>query len=273
MPEIVEIKLLTDILNQYIRGKTIRWHIEKNNPKANKYNKFWEQVKDKKFKVKRIHQKGKLIIFDLEQNGKPVYIFNELRLTGHWTRRPVENAKHRLFSVRTSGKLKAIWYSDQRIFGTFDYYGENSILEMGKRLESRGPDILSDIKSAKEYTEILRTKPEWQIVKAMMDQELVSGVGNWIKSDAMYHAKIDPRQRIKNMSNKQIGDLYRSIMWIINKSLELGGSSDYIGFNGKKGGYEFLIYGQKNVKEGLVKMAKFTDGRTTHWVPIMFSKV
>jgi formamidopyrimidine-DNA glycosylase len=261
MPEIVEIKLLTDILNLYIQGKTIRWHIEKNNPKANKYNKFWEQVKNKKFKVKRIHQKGKLIIFDLEHNGKPVYIFNELRLTGHWTKQPVENANHRLFSVRTSGKLKAIWYSDQRIFGTFEYYCEDSILE------SRGPDILSDIKSAKEYTEILRTKPEWQVVKAIMDQKLVSGVGNWIKSDALYHAKIDPRQRIKNMTEKQLCDLYRSIMWVINKSLELGGSSDYIGFNGKKGGYKFLIYGQKNVK-----MAKFTDGRTTYWDPTMFKE-
>lgn len=270
MPEIVEIKLLTDILNKYIHGKYIRWHIEKKNPKAaKKYADFWEKVKDKKFKVIRIHQKGKLIIFDLELNGKPVYICNELRLTGHWSMKPAPTVTHRFFSVRTNGKLKVIWYSDPRIFGTFEYYDD--VLKMAKKLESRGPDILSDIKSSNQYVEIMRTKPDWQIVKAIMDQVLVSGVGNWIKSDALYHSKTDPRKRIKNMTDTEITSVYRSIMYIIKKSLELGGSSDYIGFNGKPGGYYFMIYGQKNVKEGEVKLSTFTDGRTTHWVPSLFT--
>lgn len=270
MPEIVEIKLLTDVLNKFIQGKYIRWHIEKKNPKAaKKYAAFWEKVQGKKFKVIRIHQKGKLIIFDLELNGKPAYIFNELRLTGHWTLRPVPVASHRFFSIRTSGKLKAVWYSDTRMFGTFEYYDD--VLLMAKRLESRGPDILSEVKSADTYVGIMRTKPDWQIVKAIIDQELTSGVGNWIKSDALYHSKTDPRKRIRDMSDAEIASVYRSIMFVIKKSMELKGSRDYLGLSGKPGGYEFLIYGRTKVKEGDVKTAKFTDGRTTHWVPSMFA--
>jgi formamidopyrimidine-DNA glycosylase len=269
MPEIVEVKLLTDSLNRYLQGKYIKWY-QAQNTKTKKYLTFWNKVKDQKFKVIRIHQKGKLIIFDLlDQNKQPVFILNELRLTGHWTKLPVPEKNHRFFHIRTSGALKTIWYSDYRGFGTFTFIDQE--LEMGKFLASRGPDILSDV-TEKVFVEAMKTKPQWQIVKAILDQALISGIGNWIKSDALYHAKIDPRKRINQLSDSDLKRLYHSIMYVINDSLKKGGSSGYVDFNGNVGGYTFLIYDKKEVKEGVVKTIKLTDGRTTHYVPNMFIK-
>lgn len=262
MPEIVEIKLLTDELHKHLRGKYIKWYQCKN---TKKYDTFWNSVKDQKFKVIRVHQKGKLIIFDLlDQNKRPVYILNELRLTGRWSARPVPERNHRYFHVRTSGKLKTIWYSDHRGFGTFTFTDQ-----IDQFLESRGPDILSGV-TEKTFVRLMRTKPKWQIVKAMLDQATISGIGNWIKSDSLYLAKVDPRLHVDQLSDADLKRLYDAVMTVINESLKKGGSSGYIGFNGEPGNYEFLIYQKKEVKEGVVKSVKLTDGRMTHFVPTMF---
>ena len=269
MPEIVEVKLLTDILNKHIQGKYIRWH-QANNSKTKKYETFWNKVKNKKYKVLRVHQKGKLIIFDLlDKNKQPIYILNELRMTGRWSQKSVPKKEHRFFHLRTSGKLKTIWYSDYRGIGTFQYI--DSDMELANILDNRGPDILSDV-TPKVFLNKIKSKPNWQIVKAIIEQKLISGVGNWIKSDALYLAKTDPRKRVGKMSDKEIIKVYNAIITVIKKSLRKGGSSGYIGFDGTRGSYSFLIYGQKEVKEGKVKTIKFTDGRTSHWVPSMFSK-
>lgn len=267
MPEIVEVKLLTDTLNKYLQNKYIKWYQDK----TNKYSVFWNRVKDQKFKVIRVHQKGKTIIFDLlDHNKQPVYILNELRMTGHWSRKPVSEKNHRYFHVRTSGQLKTIWYSDYRGFGTFKFIDQP--LELGKFLASRGPDILSDA-TEKIFVDSIKTKPHWQIVKAMLDQSLISGIGNWIKSDALYLAKIDPRERVNKLSDSDLSRLYQSVMTVINESLAKGGSSGYVNFDGNVGKYSFYIYDKKEVKEGMVRKINLTDGRTTHYVPEMFKKV
>lgn len=205
----------------------------------------------------------------MDKDKNPVFILNELRMTGRWTRKPVPEKEHRFFQLRSSGPLKAVWYSDYRGFGTFQYIDQE--LEMGEILSKRGPDILSDT-SEKVFVDKMKSKPRWQIVKAMLAQDLISGIGNWIKSDALYLAKIDPRKRINQLTDSDLKKVYRAVMKVIHTSLENKGSVGYTDFDGNKGGYEFLIYDKKEVKEGKVKTIKLTDGRTTHFVPDMFKK-
>jgi len=266
MPEIVEVKLLADSLNRYLKNHIVIWIA---NPKATKkYKKFWPQVAKKKFKVLQVHQKGKTLIFDLQdiKTGQLIWVINELRMTGRWSK---ETGDHEWFQLIVSGK-DPLWYTDVRGFGLFDYYAHEK--DYLVKMDQRGPDILSEVKNAEQFVQRMQTKPRWQIVKALVDQSLVSGIGNWIKSDALYKAKIDPRTRVMDLSTKQLTKLYRAVMSVIKTSLKLKGSIGYVGFNGKRGGYKFLIYKHKHVKEGEVKTIKLTDGRTTHWVPTMFKK-
>jgi formamidopyrimidine-DNA glycosylase len=265
MPEIVEVKLLADTLNKYLKGRYIKWY--KNSGSKVILN-FWDKVRDQKFKVTRVYQKGKILIFDLlDQSKKQVYILNELRMTGKWTKEAVSDKTHLRYYIKTSNeKIKRIWYSDYRGFSTFKVMSNE---ELNKFLASRGPDILAEVTESIFIKQMMQ-KPKWQIVKAMLDQKLVSGIGNWIKSDALYHAKIDPRKRVDQLTESELKKLYKSVMYVINDSLKKGGSEGYINFNGLAGGYSFLIYDKKEVKEGVVKKIKLTDSRTTHFVPTMF---
>ena len=76
---------------------------------------------------------------------------------------------------------KLTYYRDTRRFGTFKiFHKDNSTLD--KKLATLGPDMLNDPPSFDEFVMRLRKKNHWNITKALMDQKVVSGIGNYIKA-------------------------------------------------------------------------------------------
>ncbi len=64
------------------------------------------------------------------------------------------------------------------------------------RLRALGPDLLSDAFDAEEALRRLSADPDRPIADALLDQHAVAGIGNVLKSEILFLAKLDPRTKV-----------------------------------------------------------------------------
>ncbi len=209
--------------------------------------------------------KGKFIYF-LFADGSSLW--NTLGMSGYWSSQPGNHARGALSTV----DHWTMFYNDMRNFGTFRYV--NSQEELEKKLSSLGPDLLSGEVSLKEFRESLRkgSRKNKPISQLLMDQSVVSGVGNYLKAEILYSTKISPHRLCKDISEEELQSLLYASTSIMKRSYESGGATikNYKSTSGKNGVYtrRFAVYNQKTDPLGYtVVREKTADKRTTHWVP------
>ena len=105
-----------------------------------------------------------------------------------------------------------------------------------------------------------------------MDQSIVSGVGNYVKAEALYLAKISPHRTVSSLTNAELCDLNAAVRSVLVNSFKSGGATlqSYQDFYGEVGDatQRFAVYGRKSDPEGREIIKEQTKGgRTTHWVP------
>ena len=205
---------------------------------------------------------GKFIFFLLDNEWS---IWNTLGMTGGWSRKASKHARVRL--VLEDGP---IFYNDTRNFGTLKFVqGKKPIID---KLNSLGPDLLAEECPDEVFVSSLRRKSKKTIVEALMDQSVVSGVGNYVKAEALYLAKISPHRTVSSLTNSELCDLNAAVRSVLVNSFESGGATlqSYQDFYGEVGDatQRFAVYGRKADPEGREIIKEQTkDGRTTHWVP------
>jgi DNA-formamidopyrimidine glycosylase len=204
---------------------------------------------------------GKFIYLILE-DGSSIHI--TLGMTGGWLD---EKLKHARIQLRFGEK--DVYYNDTRNFGTFKLCSSRSALV--EKLKSLGPDIMQKIPDD-VFIKALRKKAHWNICKAMMDQKVVSGIGNYLKSEILYDCRIDPHLHVADLNDKQLIMIRDSAYRIAWASYESGGATiqSYRNPDGTTGEFSrrFAVYAcDKDPLGNLVEKIKLDDGRTTHWVP------
>ena len=87
------------------------------------------------------------------------------------------------------------------------------------------------------------------IKSALLNQKLLSGVGNIYADEALFRAGIRPRRRAASLSREQLRRLYLSIQEVLKEAIAAGGSSisDYVGADGEEGFFqlEHRVYGRE----------------------------
>lgn len=214
-------------------------------------------------KIAGIGVHGKFIYWILE---KEFSIWNTLGMTGSWS---TESHQHNRVKFKFSNG-DCLYFRDQRNFGTLKFVrGKHQLIE---KLQSLGPDMLSQDVSNEDFISRLRKKNKHNICKVLMDQSVVCGVGNYVKADSLWLAKINPHSKISELSDKNLIVLNESIQKVLRESYNTGGATirTYQNVDGEIGQYSsrFLVYNRKIDSEGNeVIKEKTPDGRTTHWSP------
>ena len=191
--------------------------------------------------------------------------WSTLGMTGEWSQKSSKHTRAR-FSLSD----KEIYYNDIRNFGTLKFVqGPKPLIE---KLQSLGPDLLSEECPPGLFIERLRKKNNKLIVQALMDQSVVAGVGNYIKSDSLWLAGISPHKRVAEITDRELFILNKSIREVMISSFDSGGATiySYKQFNGSAGDYgsKFLVYNRKVDPLGNeVIKEKTKDGRSTYWSP------
>jgi len=222
-------------------------------------------------KIVDVNCKGKFIYFTMQYKvnetcAKTFYMFSTLGMTGMWSH---EKTKHSRFSILFDDETY-LYYNDVRNFGTLKFVHQTS--ELNKKLSSLGPDMLSETLTKDEFKSRLLKRKKKTIVEALMDQSVVSGVGNYLKSETLYAAGIKPSRTVESLTEAEFDNLNQSIHNIIRVSYSQGGATikNYRQPNGKSGVFSrrFAVYNCKtDPYNNIIVKEKTKDGRSTFWVP------
>lgn len=139
-----------------------------------------------------------------------------------------------------------IRYNDPRRFGILDLFAEDQVATH-KLLASLGPEPLSNVFDGKTLSENLGEKRS-AIKVAILDQRVVSGVGNIYASEALYRAGISPRRTARTVKGGRAEKLATAIRDVLNDAIAAGGSSlrDHRQTSGELGYFQhsFKVYGR-----------------------------
>lgn len=286
MPEIAEIALTSEILDQKLKNKTlisidfVSGRYSKKDPVG-----YQDFVKDLPLKVISVNSRGKFMWFELtSKNTNPWYIWNTYGLTGMWS---FKESSHVRALLTFKGKTKSVYFSDMRNFGTFKFSQDR--LALDKKLENLTPDFLKDSDFGMDKIKSIKQP----IVKILMDQKKIgSGLGNYLVAEILYRAGISPHRLGTSLSNRDLTKLEYWIKYIVKLSYmdnHIGymvNLKDDIGTIKKKNyhpeiklkdpTFKFLVYRQKTDPYGnKVKADKIvgsgTNKRSTYWVPAVQS--
>lgn len=136
--------------------------------------------------------------------------------------RQTNNTVAALDILLESGGRTIVYFDDQRHFGGLKIaVGANGL---GKALEKVGIDWLDDF-SVEFFLSILFSGQYSRITIAnfLMQQGIFAGIGNYLKSEILYCARVMPTRRVNSLTVEEASAIYYMAKFIIMESLNAGG--------------------------------------------------
>jgi len=276
MPEVIEVKKYAIFLNKLLKNKYIN-NIKILKGRYKKYGPFPLYEKLKKnlpLKVIDIKTKGKFLYFVLEKN---FYIFSTLGLSGGWVYKSNKLKKYKFplkykkkqyekialnhLNVQFKIDSGTLYYYDNLSFGTLKVVDKTEHLE--EKLKTIASNITNNNTTFELFSnQINKTKnSEKEIGIVLMDQKVISGIGNYLRSDILWLSKISPFRKVKDLKKSDLKKLYK-----YSKSL-----SKEINVLPKNYGREFFVYDMKEDIYGnkIIKEPLYTgkNKRFIYWLP------
>jgi formamidopyrimidine-DNA glycosylase len=161
---------------------------------------------------------------------------------------------------------KKLIFTDFRNFGTLIFTNDLQLLEY--EINKLAPDIIDKTTTFKVIYDRIDNLTLFQknqrLEDIIIDQKIiVSGIGNYLKAEILYDAKINPLRKINNLTKEEWKSIYHSIKKIIIKMLKALKSNDP-----NKYMNSMKIYSRKVDQFGnKIKTHKTKTGRTTYYVP------
>jgi formamidopyrimidine-DNA glycosylase len=273
MPELPEVQTTVDGLNKKVKGGKIIdvWSIY-NSP----HHKSKENIKNPAFftefkkrvigaTIKKAERRAKNILIHLD-NKETVLI--HMKMTGHlmfgeyqntslikepnkndpW--KPVDknnsylndafNSHIRLvFSLMLKDNKRQLVLSDTRKFAKITVIKTEHVFQ-SPDLSHLGPEpLLSDF-NFEVFKKQINKKPNGKIKTTLLDQTIISGVGNIYSDEALWLSDIHPESVVKNIPDQILKKLFKAILLVLKNGIHFGGDSmsDYRNIDGKKGAFQ-----------------------------------
>ncbi|KYD10802.1 MULTISPECIES: DNA-formamidopyrimidine glycosylase [Heyndrickxia] len=270
MPELPEVETIRRTLQELVVGKTIK-----------NVSVFWPKIIKKPVEIEQftdalqgetitdINRRGKFLII----NTNTYALVSHLRMEGKYglfsKEETIDKHTHVIFHFTDGTELR---YRDVRKFGTMHLFlkgEENNQLP----LLQLGPEPFSSDFTKKYLQDKLR-KTERKIKPALLDQTVVTGLGNIYVDEALFRAQIHPDRKANTLTGREITLLHREIIETLSEAVEKGGSTirSYVNSQGQIGMFqlELLAYGRKGEpckRCGTPIEKTVTGGRGTHFCP------
>ncbi|OAA61073.1 formamidopyrimidine-DNA glycosylase [Niveomyces insectorum RCEF 264] len=95
-------------------------------------------------------------------------------------------------------------------------------------LAENGPDpvVDADTTFTEEYVLATMRKRHVPIKALLLDQAFISGIGNWVGDEVLFHARVHPEQYCDEFDTAQMQRVYASICYVCRTAVDLLGDSD-----------------------------------------------
>jgi formamidopyrimidine-DNA glycosylase len=252
MPELPEVETIARGLQQRVAGDTIQsiWLGEKPEPFKSSPEEIARVVEHTQ--ILRVRRVGKHIVFDLEKTDRrrrhrlqhPQWIVH-LGMTGRMqvTTPDVEVARH-THAIARLASGRELRFVDPRRFGRLAVVNAASSGPAG--FTAPGDEPLDS--QAMRFIELFRHRKA-PIKSALLNQKILSGVGNIYADESLFRAGIRPRRRAATLTREQLRKLHASLQKVLREAISLGGSSvsDYVDADGEEGFFQLQhrVYGRE----------------------------
>lgn len=281
MPEAPEVEVMNQEIDSDFKGKQLlNYNILKGKAKKKRPKLFLSFEKDLNNGIailKDVTRRGKLMSlefeFDIKGQKKTWWVCNYFGLHGSYRidddkivpnyDKGNKNVHISLEFKKNDSESSYLNYYDTSGFGSsFTFY--NNLDEYLKYLYKNAIDVFDeefDIKTFKKNFEIVKLKPlsKFNIASILINQGyLCSGIGNYLKCEILYEAKISPNRSINDIKDEELEVLYKAIKKVCELHLSKEGRSEE----------HLKVYGKKVDADGNeIKYEETQDGKKTYWVP------
>ena len=282
MPELPEVETIARGLAKRVSGDVIDsvWLGSKPEPLKSPAAQIVRTLESAR--IADVRRVGKHIVFDLENGGRacsPVgkkaagKSVRSTRATAQWivhlgmTGRMlvcnpdelVEKHTHAIAKLVSGRELRFV---DPRRFGR---------LSVARGFQAPGSEPLQV--ELDRFVKLFRGR-KTPIKSALLNQKLLSGVGNIYADESLFRAGIRPRWRAASLTRESLRRLYLSVQEVLKEAIALGGSSisDYVDADGEAGFFQLQhrVYGREGepclVCKTPIKRVVIA-GRSSHYCP------
>jgi len=252
MPELPEVETIARGLAKRVSGDVIEsvWLGSKREPLKSSAAEIAGTLESSR--IVDVRRVGKHIVFDLEkaadrplkgkkrgglQSAKAQWIVH-LGMTGRMlvSEGDAEIAKH-THAIAKLASGRELRFVDPRRFGR---------LSVSHDFAASGAEPLEV--ELERFVELFHAR-KTPIKSALLNQNLLSGVGNIYADEALFRAGIRPRRRALSLSHEDLRRLYLALQEVLKEAIKLGGSSvsDYVDADGEEGFFQLRhrVYGRE----------------------------
>ena len=299
MPELPEVQTTVNGINVTSKGRIIKsvW-TDYNSPYYAKkediknplfFKHFKKEVEGQK--IIKAERRAKNILIHLTHD-KTILI--HMKMTGHLMYGKYKfNKKQKKWQPEESGPLsdsfngflhfvltldngKSLAFSDMRKFAKVTLI-ETSKLEQSSHVMHLGPEPLKKSFDLKSFISTLMQKPNGKIKQVLLDQTVISGIGNIYSDEILWRASVHPLSIVGKIPLKNLKMMFEATKETLEKGIDLGGDSmsDYRNIHGEKGRFqnEHQAYRRHKTKcsrprcKGILEKV-VVGGRSAHFCPV-----
>ncbi len=298
MPELPEVETIARGLDKRIAGDTIEsvWLGEKPQPLKSSAAEISSVLEHSR--IVHVRRVGKHIVFDLENRdaskiakqgargtsqknaGAPGLAGSETREKAQWIVHlgmtgqlligspdaEMQKHTHAVLKLKSGRELRFV---DYRRFGRLSVVRMDLDQETG--FGAPGVEPL-DIKF-EDFVPLFHHR-KTPIKSALLNQKLLSGVGNIYADESLFRAKVRPRRRATSLTRDELAKLHKGLQKVLREAIKLGGSSvsDYVDAEGREGFFQLkhYVYGREGkpcLVCGRPIKRVIIAGRSSHYCP------
>ena len=253
MPELPEVETIARGVNERVRGDRIVEVWFSRHPQPFKTPAARQARGLEGRSILAVHRTGKHIVCELgrpadgsllgiacssplvEDGGIPsaqwiVHLGMTGRLLVTTPEAPVAPHTHARLSLTSGRELRFV---DPRRFGRLEYR------DLGAKAGFCAPGADPLKVTAEEFARLFRGR-KLAIKAALLNQKLLSGVGNIYADESLFHAGIRPRRQSGRLTKTALEELRLALRKVLKHDIRLGGSSvsDYVDADGMRGFFQ-----------------------------------
>ncbi len=212
--------------------------------------------------VVRVERRGKNILLHLSGGD---FLRVHLRMTGNLFVIPdarLYSARVRVYFMLKDGR--GLVFEDFRALGRVTIHAEAAL---DRLLKNVGIEPLTKAFTAAKLQEMAkRSKKPAKIF--LMDQQHIAGIGNMYAAEALFRARVNPKQPVNRISKAKMAALHAAIPDVLREAVK-----DAVRAYSKPGSYQemdFAVYGRKGEPCNVCgrKIARIVQGgRSTYYCP------
>ena len=219
--------------------------------------------------MREFSTRGKWIVIELDTD----YLLVHLRMEGKFFFRelntPIEKHHHVVFIIDDSEELH---FQDVRKFGRMKLIPKDKINDMPPFTEL-GLEPW-DINLTSNYLKDKLSKKKIPIKTALLDQSIITGIGNIYDDEILFLSKINPLMPANELNNEQLDLIIKNTVITLDKAIKEGGTTirNYTSEEGVTGLFQNHLYVHTKVGEacpscGSTILKVKVNGRGTYYCP------